>query len=132
MPSALTEVGEFFRLGEFSDKRGGGLPPATSHVYIARLCCVLLDPLRREFGPTTVHSGYRTDASNATVGGASESLHMYHRYPTTPAADVSCAKGTPAEWFAFLDSLRPKTNGLGRYRGHVHADRRAKRTRWTG
>lgn len=132
MPAASTPVGEFFTLGEFADKRGGGLPPGDAPIYIARLCCVLLDPLRREFGRTIVHSGYRTDASNAVVGGASQSRHMHHRFPTTPAADVSCAKGTPAEWYAFLDRILGNSGGLGRYRGHVHADRRATRARWTG
>lgn len=132
MTRSNLEVGEFFRLGEFADKRGGGLPPTTAQVPIARLCCALLDPLRREFGPTTVNSGYRTDSSNAAVGGAKESRHMHHRYPDTPAADVRCATGTPAQWYAFLDKLMGNSGGLGKYRGHVHADRRAQRSRWTG
>lgn len=132
MPTAATQVGEFFKLGEFADKRGGGLPPGDAPIYIARLCCALLDPLRREFGVTVVNSGFRTDASNATVGGASESRHMHHRYPTTPAADVRCATGTPAQWYAFLDKIMGNSGGLGRYRSHVHVDRRPARARWTG
>lgn len=124
-------VGEFFRLGEFADKRGGGLPPVAAQVPIARLCCVALDPLRREFGPTTVNSGFRTDSSNTAVGGASQSRHMHHRFPGEPAADVRCAKGTPADWYAFLDKILGNSGGLGRYRSHVHVDRRSTRSRWT-
>jgi uncharacterized protein YcbK (DUF882 family) len=132
MTTSATPVGEFFRLGEFADKRGGGLPPLPAQLYIARLCCVLLDPLRREFGPTTVNSGYRTDASNATVGGASNSRHMYHRFPTEPAADVRCATGNPGQWTDFLSRILAGKGGLGRYRTHVHVDRRATPARWTG
>lgn len=129
---ARTRVGEFFALGEFADKRGGGLPPVAAQVHIARLCCVVLDPMRRRFGVTRINSGWRTDASNTAVGGASQSRHMYHRFPTSPAADFTCAKGTPREWYAYADELLGGKGGLGLYSGHVHVDRRDGRSRWTG
>jgi zinc D-Ala-D-Ala carboxypeptidase len=126
-----TFVGEFFRLREFADKRGGGLPPAASHIPLARLCCVLLDPLRRRFGPVTIDSGYRTDASNTAVGGATQSRHMYHRFPNEPAADIRCATGNVGQWTDFLAAILAGKGALGRYRTHVHVDRRATPSRWT-
>ena len=44
------------------------------------------------------------------------------------AADVRCARGTPRQWYAFLDRLDP--GGLGLYVGHVHVDNRSGRARW--
>jgi hypothetical protein len=41
---------------------------------------------------------------------------------------VSCARGTPREWFEQLDALGAP--GLGLYRTHVHVDNRSGFARW--
>lgn len=106
----------------------GTLPPSSSFPAYKRLCEQYLEPLRRAYGPVIVHSGFRSAAYNATVGGAPASRHMPHVEPGAVAADVSCRSGTPREWYATLDELRP--GGLGLYRTHVHVDSRGGRARW--
>lgn len=65
------------------------------------------EPLREEFGPVRVTSGYRSESYNRQVGGAPASYHrydVYHRILTGDrrlldvAADVVPARGTPVQW----------------------------------
>ena len=92
------------------------------------LCRDYLDPLRDAFGRTIVHSGCRSPAYNRRVGGAPGSFHLYGSHPGAAAADVSCERGTPAEWYRLLDRLG--AGGLGLYAGHVHVDNRRVHARW--
>lgn len=116
-----------FALAEFACHDGTPAPPA-AHRSLKGLCLRFLEPLRAEFGPVTVTSGYRHPAYNAQVGGATRSHHVYDWWPTSPAADVACRQGTPEEWAALLDRLAP--GGLSDYTGHVHVDARRLRARW--
>jgi hypothetical protein len=52
------------------------------------LCEKLLEPIRAQFGPVSVHDGYRDPAHNARVGGAANSQHLYDGGDS--AADFSC------------------------------------------
>ena len=52
------------------------------------LCTVLLEPIRAQFGPVSVHDGYRDPAHNARVGGAPTSQHLFNGGDS--AADFSC------------------------------------------
>jgi uncharacterized protein YcbK (DUF882 family) len=102
--------------------------------YLARK---LLEPLRAKYGVVHVHSGYRTPAYNRSVGGATNSFHIYPLHDgNDQAADVSCATGTPAQWHAFLARLRnEKRNGkggLGLYSTFVHVDLRDYPADWRG
>jgi hypothetical protein len=36
----------------------------------------MLEPLRARFGPVSIHSGYRSAAVNAQIGGSATSQHM--------------------------------------------------------
>jgi uncharacterized protein YcbK (DUF882 family) len=120
-------VSRHFALVEF-DCRDGARVPAAALPGLRRLAQSYLEPLRLEFGPVTVHSGYRTEAHNRRVGGAPQSRHRYDLRPLQPAADVTCARGTPRQWHRFLDELGAP--GLGLYPGFVHVDVRVGRSRW--
>jgi uncharacterized protein YcbK (DUF882 family) len=84
--------------------------------------------VRSTYGPTTIHSGYRTRRYNATVGGAPNSYHVYLPSRRGVAADFSCQRGRPAAWAELLDDLHAP--GLGRYGDHVHVDNRVGHARW--
>ena len=120
-------LGRHFTVEEF-DCRDGGRVPVPALRSLDKLVTRYLVPLRMEFGPVTIHSGYRTLRHNRAVGGAPLSCHRYDVRPHSPAADVSCRSGTPQQWARFLDRLG--VPGLGLYRTFVHLDLRSTRTRW--
>jgi hypothetical protein len=41
------------------------------------LCTDFLEPIRKQFGPLIISSGYRCPDLNAKIGGAKDSAHMY-------------------------------------------------------
>ena len=51
-------------------------PPADVVLYLRKLCLVLLEPVRAEFGPLWVTSGYRCPELNRAIGGSKTSAHM--------------------------------------------------------
>lgn len=53
------------------------------------LCSSLLEPVRNRFGPVSIHSGFRSEAVNAKIGGAKSSQHMRGE-----AADFHCPGAT--------------------------------------
>jgi uncharacterized protein YcbK (DUF882 family) len=116
-----------FTTSEF-DCRDGTEVPRHAYDQLHRLCARYLEPLRARYGPVRVISGYRTRRWNSAVGGAPASYHVYLKHRTGVAADVTCARGTPAEWHRALEALNP--GGLGLYTGHVHVDNRLGRARW--
>ncbi len=127
-PLRQQRVSPHFTWGEFYDRRRQLPPPMPSRRAVRRLALVALEPLRHEFGPVLINSGYRTTATNRLVGGAPGSHHLYHLHPDSPAADVRCLFGTPREWHRLLDRLG--VGGLGLYSTHVHVDLRSGRARW--
>jgi uncharacterized protein YcbK (DUF882 family) len=128
-----------FRYSEFDCHNGQQVPKA-AYSALDHLCRNYLEPLRDEFGPVGVTSGYRPVAYNASIGGATSSVHIYDladgRNFRMVAADVYCARGNPGQWGAFLSDLHP--GGLGIYpgSGFVHVDNRQlagwPQSRWTG
>lgn len=121
-----------FALEEF-DCHDGTRVPAVAHPALLILCRDVLEPLRREFGPVRVTSGYRTPRYNAAVGGAPASHHIYTLYGGREiAADVVPLRGTPAAWerwlrgrFNFTGSrIRPGYGAAVAYprSGFVHVD----------
>lgn len=116
-----------FDSAEFASHDGAPMP-ARQLYWLQKLCVRQLEPLRREFGAVTVHSGHRSASHNAAVGGAPASYHLRILHRRGAAADVSCARGTPREWYDFLD--RRGARGLGLYDGWVHVDNRKGRARW--
>ncbi len=51
------------------------LEAATFTLKLSELCSGLLEPVRAQFGPVVVTSGYRCPALNAAVGGVETSQH---------------------------------------------------------
>jgi uncharacterized protein YcbK (DUF882 family) len=101
------------------------------------LCRKFLEPLRAKYGAVSVHSGFRTTSYNRSVGGASNSFHVYTAHDgNDQAADISCARGNPTQWHAFLRKIRSdKRNGkggLGLYSTFVHCDIRDEQADWRG
>lgn len=130
--SLNTPVGEFFVLREFVQRGTSRVGPYSAAVSTARLCCRVLDPVRRRFGETIITSGYRSREYNEAIGGASQSRHIWDEHDLTPAVDFRCATGSPRQWYDFVDGLLGNTGGLGLYSTHVHVDRRPEEARWTG
>lgn len=105
--------------------------PAAALPALQRLVSDVLEPMRAKFGTCTVHSGFRTDAKNAEVEGATSSQHLYHRTPNDVAADVTFATGNPSQWADEGERLLPQ-GGVGRYKTFVHVDNRQGQARWKG
>jgi len=112
-----------FHVREFACKDGSRVPEY-AYPALRQLCQTYLEPLRERFGAIHVTSGFRHQAYNARIGGASLSLHRYELHRDAVAADVVCATGTPGEWAAFLEGLSP--GGLCPYpsSNFVHVDNR--------
>lgn len=81
----------------------------------------LLQAIRDKMGAAiTINSAYRTAFHNASVGGGSQSYHLYGR-----AADIVVAGKTPKEVAACAESLGAL--GILRYETFVHVDTRTQK-----
>lgn len=128
-----------FRASEFNCNDGTKVPEKY-HRQLKVLCENFLEPMRKKFGPCTVHSGYRTRAWNTKVGGARLSFHVYddRRPRDGVAADTSYDKGSVADWVKEAKRLRTKNRkgqgGIGNYPqgGFVHIDTRDSQADWNG
>jgi uncharacterized protein YcbK (DUF882 family) len=125
--SSSTRLSPHFLAAEFAGHDGTPAPPGYLR-WARRLCHQFLEPLRSEFGPVTITSGWRSATRNSQVGGAPSSWHLWIPGRAGAAADLICARGTPREWHEALDELG--VPGLGFYGDHVHADNRRGRARW--
>lgn len=125
-----------FNLLEFYCKDGTRPKPGRWRTYRA-LCRQYLEPMRAEFGPCTVNSGYRTKTWNRKVGGEDESYHVNEFHDVNDvAADVTFERGNAAQWAAKAIVLRGKNRngkgGVGQYRTFTHVDTRDYQSNWTG
>lgn len=116
-----------FRYSEFNCHAGGPVP-SYMYPHLADLCEQILEPMRARFGPCHINSGHRWSWYNASIGGASASYHVYEDRKSQPAADVTFAKGTPAEWAAYARSLG--IGGVGQYSSFCHVDTGPRRDWW--
>lgn len=95
---------------------------------IATEICEYLEKLRDKFGPIKITSGHRPPAINASVGGASQSEHLYQ--VGCGAVDIYPVNGKGQEMENFCDQDWPYSVGYGMsYRGFVHLGIRAGRPR---
>lgn len=53
------------------------MPNGAQQAHLRYLCEQFLQPLRNEFGPIHINSGFRCQRLNELVGGASDSWHTY-------------------------------------------------------
>jgi len=87
------KLSDHFELGEFfyskSYPREAALLIPTEHVLddLYALCQLILEPLRKEYGPVVVLSGFRGVQLNQLVGGSKTSQHLRGK-----AVDVTCSK----------------------------------------
>lgn len=130
------KVSEHFRYIEFYTKDGTPIP-TLAVPGLQRICRLMLEPLRAEFGACYVTSGYRHFHYNRSIGGASDSRHVWDKRPNEVAVDVTFAHGNPDAWARAADGLldaRKIGGGLGTYRnlGFIHIDLRPHAARWSG
>lgn len=123
-----------FTVEEF-DCRDGTKVMKRDYNGLEYLCRTFLEPLRKKYGPVRVNSGFRTQAYNARIGGASRSEHIYTIHDgNDQAADIHCRKGGPRDWHRTLNTIRAlKRNGrggLGLYGTFVHVDIRDYKADW--
>lgn len=90
----------------------------------------ILEHLRAHFGRSiTVNSGFRCEARNAVVGGASKSKHLHGM-----AADIVVSGISPDAVYRYLDGVynggKGWPGGLGRYQTFTHVDTRPYRERF--
>ena len=100
-----------FSLDEFKCKCCGQVLESAARSLAARL-----EPVREDFGPVIIRSGYRCPTHNQAVGGAADSAHLIGL-----AADIRCP--SDSDRFALLKSLLD--HGflrLGIGAGIIHAD----------
>jgi Peptidase M15 len=114
---------DHFAFAEFDCRNGQELPKAAEDA-VKEWCKRIGEPLRKRFGAVHINSGFRPSAYNASVNGEPNSIHIYD-YPgrnfRAVAADFTCEKGTPADWYAFIAG---KADGRGIYSTFIHADTR--------
>jgi len=118
--STAAGLSPHFSVVEFGCRDGTPVPIASLPALKA-LCVVVLEPQRAKFGSVHVNSGYRTRSYNASIGGASDSVHIYDAHTGACAADHTCATGNAHAWF---DNTAGKADGRGLYSSFHHADNR--------
>lgn len=129
VPVDVGRLTAHFHIREFACKDGRHVPKIAVPALLL-LCKHYLEPMRAEFGPGTVMSGYRPADYNAEIGGASQSQHIYELTPSSVAADLIFARGRAGDWYAKAVALG--AGGAGRYSSFVHLDNRPGRARWSG
>ncbi|MCI2057109.1 MAG: D-Ala-D-Ala carboxypeptidase family metallohydrolase [Oscillibacter sp.] len=103
----------------------------TDPIFIAPDLVTLLQKIRTHYGKAVnIASAYRTVSKNRIVGGVEYSQHLYGT-----AADITIKGVTPKALATYIETLIPKTGGIGVYdndrQGHfVHVDVREVRARW--
>ena len=77
--------------------------------------------------PIIFTSGYRCEAHNKAVGGATNSLHL-----TGQAADITCEMSLLRFYFEAIGVPEFQDGGVGLYPDNnmIHVDTRGKRARW--
>lgn len=118
----LTKLSANFKVNEFACNDG------SDPVFISPELVRILQEIRNYFkAPITINSGFRTATKNKTVGGATNSQHLYGM-----AADIVVKGVEPKEVYAYADSLMPYTGGVGLYSTFTHVDVRKTKSRWNG
>lgn len=131
------QLTEHFKATEFYCHDGSPCP-IVARPAMVKVCEVYLEPLRDEFGPCHVLSGYRHERYNHQIGGARHSQHIYEQTFEAIAADIRFGKGSPEEWARKARVIRQRElankGGVGVYprMGFIHVDNRAYVADWSG
>ena len=92
------QLSPHFHLSEFTSsqtatrRRIDNTPTPAVIAALKGLCEHVLEPVRKQFGPVKVSSGYRSPALNRAVGGSKTSQHVFGQ-----AADIECPGVSNAE-----------------------------------
>ena len=83
-----------------------------------------------------VTSGYRTPTYNASIDGATNSIHMYNAHPNAAAVDHVSSTHSASELQQFHDA-NTHPDAMGFYAGFTHVDNRGRvgwpvPARWQG
>ena len=120
-----------FTYGEFTLNQEARRFTNQGQCDIATELCEFLERARAKFGPIKITSGNRPPAVNASVGGASNSEHLFK--PGCGAVDAYPINASCLEFEKWCDKEWPYSVGYGAsYRGFVHLGIRAGRPkiRW--
>ena len=112
-----------FSLEELTTTNTGlsNVPGATARANLERLANEVLEPLRERFGPIIISSGFRNAATNAAVGGVSDSAHLSGS-AVDAFAQAGASAATMAAWL--YDSELPLNQVLIYWgKGHLHIAR---------
>ena len=115
-----TYLSKNFRVQEFACNDG------SDTVLISSELVSLLQKIRDHFGnAVAINSGYRTEAYNKKIGGASRSQHVQGT-----AADIMVSGVSPLAVAQYAEFLLPNSGGIGVYQTFTHVDVRTSRSRW--
>lgn len=118
----LTKLSTNFKVNEFACSDG------TDTIFIAPALVTVLQQIRDHFkAPVTINSGYRTEAKNKAVGGATYSQHKYGT-----AADITVKGVAPKDVAAYAETILVGMGGIGIYKSFTHIDVRKTKSRWNG
>ena len=111
-----------FKVKEFACTDG------SDPIFIDTELVKILQKIRTHFGKSvTITSAYRTPTKNKACGGQTYSQHLYGR-----AADIKVSGVSPKKVAAYVNTILPKSGGIGTYKSFTHVDVRATKSRWNG
>jgi uncharacterized protein YcbK (DUF882 family) len=67
---------ELTQTGQFALRDQNRVQAEPYRANLIRLATTLLEPVRAQFGPTRINSGFRCPAVNAAIGGSPTSQHL--------------------------------------------------------
>ncbi len=117
-----------FNQKEFDSKDGSTMPNEV--LRNIELLSEQLQIIRDYTGKSiTINSGYRSPEHNKSIGGVSNSQHVFGK-----AADIVIKGMSPADTYALIEYLNDKgvikIGGLGHYNTFTHVDIRKNKARW--
>lgn len=111
-----------FKVKEFACTDG------SDPIFIDTELVKVLQKVRNHFNKSvTITSAYRTPTKNKACGGQTYSQHLYGR-----AADIKVSGVSPKKVAAYVNTILPKSGGIGTYKSFTHVDVRATKSRWNG
>lgn len=128
----MQKITEHFSREEFDCKDGTQYPQEWIDTKLTPLCNAL-EIIRSELGGSSVkiHSGYRTEKHNKSVGGAPSSKHCVGIACDFSINGISTKKILSTILKLILDKKIPD-GGVGYYKNWIHYDQRQGRARWNG
>lgn len=127
-----------FHVAEF-DCHDGTPVPKQSYAALKAHCQTYLEPLRAQYGVVHVNSGFRTKTYNASIGGATMSIHVYdadYQHDPFAVAVDHWAEGAAPPQVQDWHEAHTHPDGMGRYGTFTHVDNRNRigwaDSRWVG